>query len=59
MKYLILLLALTISACGILPPPTESNLNKNTYANRGSSSNDANVSSVSVNDAIDDDHGNA
>jgi hypothetical protein len=49
MKYLILLLTLTISACGIIPLPTESNLSKNTYADRGSSHNDTFASSNSVN----------
>jgi hypothetical protein len=53
MKYFILLLAFAVTGCGILPPPTESNLSKNTYSDRGSSHNDANVSSVSVNDTND------
>jgi hypothetical protein len=48
MKYLILLLTLTISACGILPLPNENNLSKNTYKDRGSSRNDAFASSNSV-----------
>jgi hypothetical protein len=49
MKYLILLLTLTISACGILPLPNENNLSKNTYKDRGSSRNDTFASSNSVN----------
>jgi hypothetical protein len=49
MKYFILLLAFAVTGCGILPPPTESNLSKNTYADRGSSRNVANVSNGGVN----------